>query len=1447
MRACWNLLTLLLCASLPHLVPIAAANDVSDASVNIELDANWSQTPFKLNVIESIASINESLYEPLVLKLLDISADYENGEFTMSEEEESDYAEISDSDFYNYAISLLPSDVDKYLANIHLSNNFASPRIQAHYNYYNINVKNNHDCDRDVILVDPLIMENYCDSEAAFMLQTNDYASVFDDIKTPMDRRLGSHITPKTYIIYGDYRDAYFRKMFYNTYQSAGTGKFNLIWRYVNTSQGEEAQKLSGYGAALNLKRTDYIVIDDRGLSDEQQRKLQLNESTIENEKLSSALYQSEDILTITPSDIKKVFDSDVKSLALKFTHFINTSNKKLQSLTKLISEFPKYAHYISRLDYSEEDLADTKIGAIEAKDSHLPNGIYINNALVPQEKTDIFEIINTIKRELSFLNLFKTIGFAHQNARTIMTQFADAMINLFINPSSRYDLSAFNRTIVYLNDIEFEKRYEDFEDPKVAYTKRPAAGQLPKARENIHQLIFALDITDSKQLPYLIEFTNQIITQKVPIQIGVIPFLGTSRWNDKAVSKLFGTFHERGPEEAFYYLTMLNRFVNSPEPLTLMTFRALDYPYLDDSLYERYTGNLENLYSTFGLTKELPSIFANGIIYNFNEIGNALNQLFQDMVILASSLHQNEISSKSRLSKYLRKDAVSLRDPLLVPDEISHFKKSFIEPPTFISAKHWQAIDSLRIVKDVKRNEAMVTINLTGSFLDESYINQVAEILKYSMKARGVKIVVSDVHATHDFKKLLAIKDIKEQIEFVEKLSYSSINDDYEVKDSIRTVNEMFGFDYRENESSKIVLAGRVISAKSIITADKLASIVKYERSSRLSTLKKLYKEHKPLATFKDEFDNFENFAWIVSYSYFFPVSDSTLASGIPRISLNSLSKQNVIVKQVTPDDELLDVHIVLDPVSEKGQELVSFIPLFENSSFISLNVHMMPIPELQEVPIKRFYKGLIRTDPVTSPSAITFDNVPEKTLFNVGLNEPQRWLVSIKNATTDLDNLKLDLTSTNSAFGVFELKNILVEGYASYYNGIHAHSPGGLPLEITNGLTTLDTNVMTNLGYFQLKANPGIWDISIKSMTRGSLVYQLPEELKVGIVDLDGAVITPVFEKQWGMETISLVEAIEDSENEESLIAKKYLDVATYFFNLYNRFVRKQADINIFTVASGHLYERFLGIMIASVMKHTDHTVKFWLIENFMSPKLKKDLHALQAEYGFEYELVMYKWPSWLREQRERQRTIWGYKILFLDVLFPQDLEKVIFVDSDQIVRTDLMELVDMDIDGAPYAYTPMCDSRKEMEGFRFWKTGYWQSLLGDKFQYHISALYVVDLLRFREIAAGDILRHHYQQLSYDPTSLSNLDQDLPNNLQSILKIHSLPQEWLWCETWCSDESLEKAKTIDLCNNPLTKEPKLDRARRQVKEWTQLDDEVAAVILGASTHTEDIKHDEL
>ncbi|NWY41497.1 UGGG2 glucosyltransferase, partial [Sylvia atricapilla] len=255
------------------------------------------------------------------------------------------------------------------------------------------------------------------------------------------------------------------------------------------------------------------------------------------------------------------------------------------------------------------------------------------------------------------------------------------------------------------------------------------------------------------------------------------------------------------------------------------------------------------------------------------------------------------------------------------------------------------------------------------------------------------------------------------------------------------------------------------------------------------------------------------------------------------------------------------------------------------------------------------------------------------------------------------------------------------------------------------------------------------------------------------------------------------------------------------------------------------------FHRIMMLSVLRHTKTPVKFWFLKNYLSPTFKDVIPHMAKKYGFKYELVQYKWPRWLYQQTEKQRIIWGYKILFLDVLFPLAVDKIIFVDADQIVRSDLKELRDLDLNGAPYGYTPFCDSRREMDGYRFWKSGYWASHLGKR-KYHISALYVVDLKKFRKIAAGDRLRGQYQALSQDPNSLSNLDQDLPNNMIHQVAIKSLPQEWLWCETWCDDKSKKKAKTIDLCNNPQTKEPKLKAAVRIVPEWVDYDSEIRNLI---------------
>ena len=62
----------------------------------------------------------------------------------------------------------------------------------------------------------------------------------------------------------------------------------------------------------------------------------------------------------------------------------------------------------------------------------------------------------------------------------------------------------------------------------------------------------------------------------------------------------------------------------------------------------------------------------------------------------------------------------------------------------------------------------------------------------------------------------------------------------------------------------------------------------------------------------------------------------------------------------------------------------------------------------------------------------------------------------------------------------------------------------------------------------------------------------------------------------------------------------------------------------INIFTIASGHMYERLQKIMMLSVIKQTSSKVKFWLIKNYMSPQMRQFMPHMAKHYGFEVRLA-------------------------------------------------------------------------------------------------------------------------------------------------------------------------------------------------------------------------------
>ncbi|CAG0894843.1 unnamed protein product [Darwinula stevensoni] len=657
-------------------------------------------------------------------------------------------------------------------------------------------------------------------------------------------------------------------------------------------------------------------------------------------------------------------------------------------------------------------------------------------------------------------------------------------------------------------------------------------------------------------------------------------------------------------------------------------------------------------------------------------------------------------------------------------------------------------------------------------------------------------------------------------------------------------------------------------------------------------------------------------------------PSSDSRVRHQAPPVS----DKHSVLrLSSEVEGEPSYDIEVVLDPLSRGAQKLAPLLVVLLNVVPARLSIIFNCVLQHSEIPLKSFYRLVLEAEPKfaedgghVAPVGF-FPSLPHSPILTMSLDCPENWLTEVVKSPYDLDNIQLEAV-TSGVYAEYELEYLLLEGHC--FESPSGNPPRGLQLTLGplgEDIATVDTIVMANLGYLQLKANAGAWQLRIRQ-GRSRDLFQISShegtdsppgasEVHVLMGSLRSRVIKLRVAKLPGKENEKLL--VEDDDQAESgfwgslskpgwfpLVVNASLPLLGDLVDqvqVIARFLReslvgggkegegeeeKVETINIFSIASGHLYERFLRIMMLSVLKHTKSPVKFWFLKNVLSPTFKDFLPYMAKEYGFEYELVQYKWPRWLHQQTEKQRIIWGYKILFLDVLFPLDIKKIIFVDADQVVRTDMKELMDLPLNGAPYGYTPFCDSRTDMDGFRFWKSGYWAShLMGRK--YHISALYVVDLRQFRRLAAGDRLRGQYQGLSRDPNSLSNLDQDLPNNMMHSVAIKSLPQEWLWCETWCDDASKQYAKTIDLvsrphlldnvtivkigdgdeecqiyqegdllindhftfhyiwwnsgtsdgiispqCNNPKTKEAKLTAAMRIIPEWRDYDGEIKALM---------------
>lgn len=360
-----------------------------------------------------------------------------------------------------------------------------------------------------------------------------------------------------------------------------------------------------------------------------------------------------------------------------------------------------------------------------------------------------------------------------------------------------------------------------------------------------------------------------------------------------------------------------------------------------------------------------------------------------------------------------------------------------------------------------------------------------------------------------------------------------------------------------------------------------------------------------------------------------------SAQPKGDTRIKYQFFEDNHSAIKLKPKEGETyFDVVAVVDPVTREAQRLAPLLLVLTQLINMNLRVFMNCQSKLSDMPLKSFYRYVLEPEiSFSSDNSFAkgpiakFLDMPQSPLFTLNLNTPESWMVESVRTPYDLDNIYLEEVDSIVA-AEYELEYLLLEGHC--YDITTGQPPRGLQFTLGTSAkpVIVDTIVMANLGYFQLKANPGAWILRLRK-GRSEDIYRIyshdgtdsppdADEVVVVLNNFKSKIIKVKVQKKADMVNEDL---LSDGTNENE---SGFWDSFKWGFTGGQKTEEVKQDkddvINIFSVASGHLYERFLRIMMLSVLKNTKTPVKFWFLKNYLSPTFK-----VCSSSGFEKENIL------------------------------------------------------------------------------------------------------------------------------------------------------------------------------------------------------------------------------
>lgn len=244
---------------------------------------------------------------------------------------------------------------------------------------------------------------------------------------------------------------------------------------------------------------------------------------------------------------------------------------------------------------------------------------------------------------------------------------------------------------------------------------------------------------------------------------------------------------------------------------------------------------------------------------------------------------------------------------------------------------------------------------------------------------------------------------------------------------------------------------------------------------------------------------------------------------------------------------------------------------------SIFATPIHLLPTRQ-------NFYRPALQ--PHARQPRANFQGLPQQHTLTARPDAPEPWNIQTQACEEDTDNLRCAEGCAGEVTVTYSLKTVLVAGQCFQVQGTSGQAqqpapPKGLQLTVTphaevgsgpgDAPAFADTLVMQNLGYFQLQANPGLWRLDVAQ----------------DAFSIQGG--SPVVAVRAFTDVVHRVLVRRDRDEPDKALengggASVWNSLGSLFAGrpkaAHDR--AKNDTIHVFSLATGHSYERLLRIMM-------------------------------------------------------------------------------------------------------------------------------------------------------------------------------------------------------------------------------------------------------------------------